>query len=30
VAARIPVMHKPVPPERLREAIMAAIMADPH
>lgn len=27
VAARIPVMHKPVPPERLREAIMATILA---
>jgi signal transduction histidine kinase len=30
VAARIPVMHKPVPPERLREAIMAAILAAQH
>lgn len=26
-AARIPVLHKPVPPERLREAMMAAILA---
>jgi signal transduction histidine kinase len=25
-AARIPVLHKPVPPERLREAMMAAIL----
>jgi hypothetical protein len=24
------VMHKPVPPERLREAIMAAILAAQH
>lgn len=26
-ASRVPVLHKPVPPERLREAIIAAILA---